>query len=219
MKLKTAIQLLIIAGLGIVCHSADAQLTVQQPIVEQLRIGTTVSVPDRGGVFIGGVKRARDSRSSFGLGRAPLKPGSSIGFDREFTGVSVHAYIHDFDEMDRMLLEDAERSSSLGGSGLGSGLKRYKVSDLASTSMRNRFDRPMSSPAPTLSSRRYASLPPKRTSAASTSGTNEAEKSLELGMAAIKAGRDGVAKLHFRKAAKYGSTRATEMLLELAKRQ
>ncbi len=207
------------AGLAIVAlfsNSSEAQFAVQQPIVEQLQIGTTVTVPDRGGAFIGGVKRARDSRSSFGLGRAPFKPGSSIGFDREFTGVSVHAYIHDFDSMDRMLLEEAERGSRLSGTGSGSALERFTVSDLAAGSMRKRFARPASNAPFGEPSRRFASLPPKRSdypTAPNTAG--EGERSYQLGLAAMQAGRAGVAKLHFKKAAKYGSSQAAARLSEL----
>jgi hypothetical protein len=84
-------------------QQARAQaVSVQLPRQSVFSVGTTVSVPDRGGVFLGGVSRAASSRSSYGIG--PLRSGSSVGFERSFSGASAHVYIHDLDEMDRMLL-------------------------------------------------------------------------------------------------------------------
>lgn len=84
-------------------RSADAQaVSVQLPRQDVFSVGTVVSVPDRGGVYLGGVKRAADSRSQYGFG--PLRAGSSIGSERSASSLSAHVYIHDFDEMDRMLL-------------------------------------------------------------------------------------------------------------------
>jgi hypothetical protein len=77
-------------------------VSVQLPRQDIFSVGTVVSVPDRGGVFLGGVKRAADSRSQYGFG--PLRAGSSIGTERSASNLSAHVYIHDFDEMDRMLL-------------------------------------------------------------------------------------------------------------------
>lgn len=82
--------------------SAESQVSVQLPRQSVFSVGTTVSVPDRGGVFLGGVSRAASSRSSYGIG--PLRSGSSVGFERSHSGASAHVYIHDLDEMDRMLL-------------------------------------------------------------------------------------------------------------------
>ncbi|MBI5758315.1 MAG: hypothetical protein HZA46_07345 [Planctomycetales bacterium] len=83
-------------------QSAESQVSVQLPRQSVFSVGTTVSVPDRGGVFLGGVSRVASSRSSNGIG--PLRSGSSVGFERSFSGASAHVFIHDLDEMDRMLL-------------------------------------------------------------------------------------------------------------------
>ena len=41
--------------------------TIQQPVVEQVTVTTTVSVPDGGTVLLGGVKRLREGRSMAGV--------------------------------------------------------------------------------------------------------------------------------------------------------
>jgi Flp pilus assembly secretin CpaC len=43
------------------------QVTVQQPIVEFINVGTTVSVPDGGTVLLGGIKRLREGRTMAGV--------------------------------------------------------------------------------------------------------------------------------------------------------
>ena len=81
------------------CNLAHGQ-TVQLPSVQRLSISTTVSVPDRGQILLGGVKRANSSRKSNGV----FRPGSSIGLDRSWSGISAGVYIHDFAAMDAYLL-------------------------------------------------------------------------------------------------------------------
>jgi hypothetical protein len=92
--------LLLVAGQGQLAHAQA--VSVQLPRQDIFSVGTVVSVPDRGGAYLGGVKRAADSRSLYGFG--PLRAGSSIGSERSASNLSAHVYIHDFDEMDRMLL-------------------------------------------------------------------------------------------------------------------
>ena len=81
-------------------NSCDAQITLQQPIFSQFSISTTVSVPDRGWAHLGGVKRAFSSRSQHGF----FRPGSSIGHERMYSGMSAGVTIIDLGEMDRMIL-------------------------------------------------------------------------------------------------------------------
>lgn len=47
--------------------AAATQITVQQPIVEVINIGTTVLVPDGGTVLLGGIKRLREGRQMAGV--------------------------------------------------------------------------------------------------------------------------------------------------------
>ena len=100
---------------------SEAQLFIQQPIVQQFGVQTSVIVPDRGFLFLGGVSRAAHSRYSpgnFGPGfsgpgfLSPVGPcgcrGSSLGFEYQSTSLSVGVSILDLAEMDRQVLAEAD---------------------------------------------------------------------------------------------------------------
>jgi hypothetical protein len=95
--------LLVVVGIALVAdRPAFAQAaTVQQPVVSTMSVGTTVSVPDRGSMFLGGVSRAGAARRSVG----PFRSGTSTGVFREQSGLRVAVRIHDFEAMDRALLD------------------------------------------------------------------------------------------------------------------
>ena len=75
-------------------HAQLQNVTVQLPTYHYFGVSTTVSVPDRGGLYMGGVNRSRWGRR----GRA-----TSAG------GMSINATIIDHDAMDRALLAEAAR--------------------------------------------------------------------------------------------------------------
>jgi hypothetical protein len=79
------------------------QIAVQQPVIENFAVGTTVSVPDRGSMFLGGVGSAASGRSTYG----PLRTNSSFGWSRSASSVSVHVQIHDLAAMDEAVLAAA----------------------------------------------------------------------------------------------------------------
>lgn len=78
-------------------------IAVQQPVVRQFGVSTSVSVPDRGGVLLGGIDRAASARSTYG----PAWRGSSIGVERSSSSVSAHVFIQDLRAMDEALLREA----------------------------------------------------------------------------------------------------------------
>ncbi|MDX1947656.1 MAG: hypothetical protein SFU86_19820 [Pirellulaceae bacterium] len=78
--------------------------TVQLPTYSFFTVQTAVSVPDRGGAYLGGISRARDGSAQRGLG--PLA-NRGLGMDRLASGMSVHATIIDHAEHDRRLLAEA----------------------------------------------------------------------------------------------------------------
>jgi len=84
------------------------KLTVQEPSFETFSVGTTVSAPDRGRVSVGGVSRARASRSTYGFG--PLRSGANMGLSSQATSLGVGVRIHDLAEMDRQALRAAEHT-------------------------------------------------------------------------------------------------------------
>ena len=93
------------ALLMVICqsNSADAQnLTVQQPTLSQRVLGTTLTVPDLGTTNLGGRRYGFDRRrSSLGL---PSYYNTRESY-RSWSGSNVGVHIHDFDAMDKALLQ------------------------------------------------------------------------------------------------------------------
>lgn len=89
---------------------AVAQLpaTVQLPSFSYFGVDTSVSVPDRGSMSLGGMGRSSMGSTAFG----PVLGPRSRSFGRQMSASSttVHATIHDFDAMDRQLLDQARKS-------------------------------------------------------------------------------------------------------------
>lgn len=86
--------------LGMSSSRANAQVTVQQPVVQTFGVDTVVSIPDRGAILLGSVSGAGDARNSYGFGPG----GSSIGNYRNHSSSWATAYIHDFEAMEAELL-------------------------------------------------------------------------------------------------------------------
>ncbi len=80
------------------------QVTVELPTFSFFSVDTTVSVPDGGSTYLGGVNRASSGSSQFGA--APFLPftNRSIGSQQSASSMRVSAYIHDFQAMDEALL-------------------------------------------------------------------------------------------------------------------
>lgn len=83
-----------------VCRSAASQGVLQQPAVETFGVDTSVSVPDRGSAFLGGVSRSRSGSSTYG----PTHWNRAYGFEHRFSSVDVSVFLHDFEAMDEALL-------------------------------------------------------------------------------------------------------------------
>ena len=159
-------------------QSVFAQQVVQQPVVGVMSVNTSVTVPDRGSAFLGGVSSAQSGRTQYG----PLRSGTSTGLTRQSSSISTSVYIHDFRAMDEALLTSQPASSD---------------------------------------DRRMRSGPAVRRDRESTpnvvvvSPLEKMAKFEELARNADKAGKAGVAKLHWQMAAKYGSKTAEKRLAEL----
>jgi len=82
------------------------QITVQQPVVRTTSVGTTVSVPDRGSTFLGGVSSAESFRQSYG----PLRTGTSRGYGLTGGSMSASVYIIDLQAMDEAILNSVPDS-------------------------------------------------------------------------------------------------------------
>ena len=97
---------LLTAALAVDASAQQPGSAVQLPTFSSFSGSTTVSVPDRGSAYLGGVNRAASGRSSF---RSPLMPwrpsrNSALGTRRGASNMHVTVTIHDFEAMDRYLL-------------------------------------------------------------------------------------------------------------------
>ena len=198
------------------CVAFAQRATVQQPVIRRFSVGTTVSVPDRGRAFLGGVSRAGESRKSFG----PFRPGTATGLFREHSGISVGVTIHDFDEMDRFLLNRKLYSGRmpLGKSLAGNAEHAYKsligrhvgtgfAGSASSRLRRNRRSERMVSSA--ISTVQRSGRTPVRDHRA---GLDLGHRFFALGLRAERRGKSSIARLHYKTAAKYGSSAAAKRL-------
>jgi len=99
--------LLGLLGMAVSFASAQQPATaVQLPTFSMFTTSTTVSVPDRGNVLLGGINRAATGRNEFGTPLLPFRPfrNSGIGTDRSASSMRVSAYIHDFEAMEEALM-------------------------------------------------------------------------------------------------------------------
>ena len=209
--------------------TADAwaqAINVQQPVFSNFSVNTTVLVPDRGGIFLGGVKRAGESRSVYGPW--PLRFGSSRGMFREASNMSAHVWIHDFDAMDRMLLNSPTSGLPSGGVVLKGNAghaystllsrhsgttqpRSYPLSTIGDIIARQPVAKFGAHPLAAADTRRRASgRPPTASVAQPTQG--KGHRYYRLGLKAEERGKVSLARLHFRMADKYGSALARQKL-------
>jgi hypothetical protein len=96
----------VLAVFALISGTAWGQLrptTVQLPTFSMFGVDTTVSVPDGGSAYLGGVDRASSGGNQFGGPMAPFG-NRSIGSQQSASSMRVSAYIHDFQAMDEQLL-------------------------------------------------------------------------------------------------------------------
>lgn len=193
----------------LIAGRAPAQnITIQQPQFSNVTVGTTVSVPDRGSILLGGVNTAADARTMTG----PFRSGSRLASSRSSSTISAHVTIHDFQAMDEYLLNQAPSS----GSGAVRGSRRSTEDAWQALRARYRHDgshtRPAASSRADGNSSRRGSAPTVRES---TAADPRAKMYCDLGKRNERAGKVGVARLHFRMAVRYGSTEAEARLEKL----
>lgn len=117
----TLIKLAISVSIGSPLPSAHAQppaargpTTVQLPTFQQFSIQTSVSVPDRGTMVLGGVDRAASGVNTRGVPGFSHIPGANrlfknraIGRDVGSSQASVSVWVHDLKGMDEAILAEA----------------------------------------------------------------------------------------------------------------
>jgi hypothetical protein len=176
---------------------------VQLPTYSYFTVNTTVTVPDRGMAYLGGVNRAASGWNQFGVPLLPFRPFRNVGIGREVSasGMWVTATIHDFDAMDRYLLSQPTAFSQALGTG------RSQVAALG-TALQPRD--PNHGASWRLSSLADAGSPPTMSVAEARAErerqqavrAEEAAAFFERGRIAEAAGKTGVAKIYYQMAAR-----------------
>jgi hypothetical protein len=180
-------------------RSAQAQnLTVQQPAVGSFNATTTVSVPDRGRAFIGGVGTAGSSRSQYG----PVPFGTNSGSFSTYSGLSTGVTIQDFEALDRAALDRAATSQRHEQPLSGRAEQAYQTLHARHTGRAEREQSSRSSEAGSAATERDA--PEVQ--------AERARASYQRGLEAEQRGAVEVAKVHFRLAKRFGSQAAATRL-------
>jgi hypothetical protein len=179
---------------------AFAQI-VQLPTFHYFTIRTSVLAPDRGGAYLGGIRRSaygRTSRGTPGLGKLPaagrLFGSRATGAAAGTSGLSVGATIIDHDELDRATLAAAGGRS-------GREITDGKAGDIS---------RGLKSAA----GRRLLSVAEIRRQQAERNKARqrEAARLYGLGQQAEKDGKQGAAKIFYRMAAKQADSELREQI-------
>jgi hypothetical protein len=184
-------------------------ITVQQPSLETFGVATTVSVPDRGRTSLGGVSRARASRSTYGFG--PFR--TNMGLSSQTSGAGVGVRIHDLDEMDRQVLNAADR-----GRRTRNDFSMSPAAQRAYATLRERSterDVVIGAGNAIVTTGRQAPLSPSMQAAAGP----PAEKLLDRARQAESAGKRGLALAYLRASRDAGSVEAGKEIVRLSKKK
>jgi hypothetical protein len=88
---------------------AQPAVAVQLPTIQIFTVDTTVSVPDSGGAYLGGIGRRQAGGGRSGL--IPFRPGAGVGAGVQAGGVQARATIIDLNEWDAFVLGQAPRAA------------------------------------------------------------------------------------------------------------
>jgi hypothetical protein len=179
------------AALALVPLTNVSAQTIQLPSFTSFSVDTTVLVPDSGSAATAGSKRASSGRSSFG----GFPRHRAAGSNRQAGGMHVMARIHDPDESDKALLQQAQAR----------GMKTLDNSVAPKAGLASAAVNPGLTGDPGLTS--VAEIERQR-AAQSATQQREAFALFEKGRQAQAAGKAGVAAVYFRIA----SSRATGTL-------
>ncbi|NUQ63418.1 MAG: hypothetical protein HUU20_13145 [Pirellulales bacterium] len=101
----------VVLGLASMPTFGQRASAVQLPTYSYFTVGTSVSVPDRGGAWLDGVDRAGSGVQSFGSARL-LGGTRAFGTGRSAAGVGITATIHDFEALEAGLVDRRVRSTN-----------------------------------------------------------------------------------------------------------
>ena len=192
------------AALCVIGSAANAQFAVQQPVVGFTGVNTTVSVPDSGGAYLGGLGHSAYGERLVG----PFRPGFAAGTTHTDSAMSARVWVHDPAEMDHRLLRAAQPPARPLADPHAENAWRQLVRGAAERERR---------PAVAASPQRpvVGSPPADEDRLAHSKARSEAARQYQLGVRAEERGRGGLARLHYRAAERLGSTSARERLAVL----
>ena len=175
------------ALLGLISGSAWGQrpVTVQLPTFSSFGVDTTVSVPDGGSTYLGGVDRASSGSNQFGVGPFGNR---SIGSQQSASGMRVSAYVHDFQAMDEYLLNQPTAFNR------GLTQPQGQVARAIGQRVEDARAAPAGRPALDVASLRAQRLQEEQARSSESAGL------LERGQAAESAGKVSVARLYYQMA-------------------
>lgn len=210
---------LVLASVSGVASVASAQVptTVQLPTFSQFSVGTTVVVPDRGSMVLGGVNRSAAGQVTRGVPGLSHLPGANRLFSNRAFGSStssstarVSVWIHDLAAMDEALL--AEAAARRTAAQADPAAPRDPLLPVA-RSARPTASRP-SSPIP--AGEPAASVADIRAAQASAaaSAAEEAQQLIASGDQARAAGKPGAARLFYQMAARRSPSTAGPVVAE-----
>ncbi len=186
-----------------------AQISVQQPIVENFGAATSVVVPDGGEIHLGSVGIARDARNFYGPRTGIFPRGSTFSRERSHSSLSVRATIQDLSEMDRALLNKPDGAAPL----------PFEEVMHVSRFLRHRrgiakAPRPAAPlPRGKIKKNRVANSNPLLKTGKTSNRISK--KYLQQGTEAEERGNKTLAKIYYRLAIRNGSTKAQELLIQL----
>jgi hypothetical protein len=175
------------SALAIFADVACAQ-TVQLPSFHLNTTNTTVSVPDQGDAFLGGIGRSSSSRVERGAPGGRGLSNVATGGTNSAGSTRVSAQIHDLDSMDQALLNSGGANDGLASGGSRIGLNS---SQLAATKVPNAISS-------------VAELR-RQTAMVSPAQLAEGTADLDRGRELLTQGKAAVAKIYLQNAARQGS--------------
>lgn len=193
-------------------QSSNAQISVQQPVVESIGVATTVTVPDGGAVHLGSLGIARDARVFFGPGNGLFPQGSTLSQERSRSSLSLHATIQDLSEMDRALLDKPAGAPPLPFEKVLHGAGPVSYQHGVEKAPR-RPSAPVSNFSGSIADRkRYES---SRLLQTGRTAQRISQRYLQQGIQAEKRGNRSLAKIYYRLAVRNGSEEAANLLKRL----
>jgi hypothetical protein len=196
--------ILLVAGASVASGQQQQQqplvpTTVQLPTFSFFTVQTTVSVPDSGGSYLGGLMRARDG--SVTRGNGPLR-NRGIGSERGASGMSVHATIIDNSEIDEALLAQAAARRG----------ERVDLSAAKAEALTRQVSRadPSTKPSSTMAANSLAAIR-EQNAAAAAQRAGEAAALYAKARQAEAEGKPGVAKVYYQMVVRRDSGQLKEL--------